>query len=356
MIMTNTALVVGASGIVGNNLARHLRARGWNVLGLARRPPTDIEGVRPLPADLLDPAALRGTLHGLQPTHVFLATWLRQPTEIENIHVNSGMVRNVLQALRDAGSVKHVALVTGLKHYLGPFESYGKGRLPATPFREEQPRLDIENFYYAQEDELFAAAKRDSFSWSVHRPHTIVGYAVGNAMNMGTTLAVYATICRETGRPFLFPGSATQWNGLTDMTDARLLAQHLEWAATTAAARNLAFNVVNGDVFRWSWMWTRLADWFGIPPAPFPAEGSPLERQLADAVPIWSEIAHRHDLVENDLGVLTSAWHTDADLGRPIEVVTDMTRSRKLGFLDYQATDDSFFDLFRRLREARIIP
>jgi nucleoside-diphosphate-sugar epimerase len=208
-------------------------------------------------ADLLDPGSLLDALHGLRPTHVFLATWLRQPTEVENIRVNSAMVRNVLQALRGAGSVKHVALVTGLKHYLGPFESYGKGRLPATPFREEQQRLDIENFYYAQEDELFAASKRDGFGWSVHRPHTIIGYAVGNAMNMGTTLAVYATICR---RPFLFPGSATQWNGLTDVTDARLLARHLEWVATTAAARNLAFNVVNGDVFRWNWMWTRLAD------------------------------------------------------------------------------------------------
>ena len=53
-------------------------------------------------------------------------------------------------------TVEHVALVTGLKHYLGPFEAYGKGTLPATPFREEQPRLEIENFYYAQEDEVFA--------------------------------------------------------------------------------------------------------------------------------------------------------------------------------------------------------
>jgi nucleoside-diphosphate-sugar epimerase len=33
--MANTALIVGASGIVGNNLARHLRQRGWEVLGLA---------------------------------------------------------------------------------------------------------------------------------------------------------------------------------------------------------------------------------------------------------------------------------------------------------------------------------
>jgi nucleoside-diphosphate-sugar epimerase len=353
--MTRSALVVGASGIVGNNLALHLRDRGWQVYGLARRPPA-IEGVQPVAGDLLDPTSLRAAVQGLRPSDVFIGSWLRQKTEAENIRVNSAMVRNLLEALSPAGSVRHVALVTGLKHYLGPFEAYGKGKLPATPFREEQPRLDLDNFYYAQEDEVFTAAERDGFGWSVHRPHTIIGYAVGNAMNMGVTLAVYATICRETGRPFLFPGSATQWNGLTDMTDARLLARQLEWAATTPAARNQAFNVVNGDVFRWSWMWTRLAEWFGLQPGPFPGEGIPLQRQLADAGPLWSEIARQHGLAEPDLSVIASAWHTDADLGRPIEVVTDMSKSRKLGFLDYQATDDSFFDLFARLREARIIP
>jgi nucleoside-diphosphate-sugar epimerase len=354
--MARSALVVGASGIVGNYLTRHLRKQGWHVHGLARRPPTDIDGVVPLAADLLEPESLRTALQGLRPTDVFLSTWLRQNTEAENIRINSAMVRNVLDALSPAGSVRHVALVTGLKHYLGPFEAYGKGTLPPTPFREEQPRLELENFYYAQEDEVFAAAARDGFGWSVHRPHTIIGYAVGNAMNMGVTLAVYATICRETGRPYLFPGSAAQWNGLTDMTDARLLARHLEWAATTDAARNQAFNVVNGDVFRWSWMWTRLAGWFGLQAAPFSGEGIPLERQLADAGPIWDGIARKHHLAEQDLAVVSSAWHTDADLGRPIEVVTDMSKSRKLGFLDYQATDDSFLDLFARLREARIIP
>ena len=147
-----------------------------------------------------------------------------------------------------------------------------------------------------------------------------------------------------------------QWNGLTDMTDARLLARHLEWAATTPAARDQAFNVVNGDVFRWSWMWGRLAQWFGLEPALFPGQGTPLEQQLADAAPLWAEIARKHDLAELDLSRLASAWHTDADLGRPIEVVTDMSKSRKLGFLDYQATDDAFLDLFTRLRAARIIP
>ena len=358
--MGRTALIAGVSGIVGNNLARHLVAEGWEVAGLARRPPTDLSGVRPVAADLLDPDSLARALTDVHPSHVFITTWLRQETEAENIRVNGAMVGNLLDALRPKGTgregVEHVALVTGLKHYLGPFEAYGKGSLPATPFRESQGRLDVENFYYAQEDAVVAAAERDGFGWSVHRPHTIIGYAVGNAMNMGVTLATYATLCRETGRPFRFPGSAAQWNGLTDVTDARILARQLAWAATAPAARNEAFNIVNGDVFRWSWMWGRIADWFGIEAAPFDGEPQPLEQQMDGAGPLWAEIAAREGLKEADLGRLASAWHTDADLGRPIEVVTDMSKSRRLGFLDYQASDESFFDLFARLRAERIIP
>ena len=192
-----------------------------------------------------------------------------------------------------------------------------------TPFRDDQGRLDVENFYYAQEHEVFAAAARDGFNWSVHRPHTIIGTAIGGAMNMGTTLAVYATICREIGHPFRFPGSSVQWNGLTDMTDARLLARHLVWATTTPAAANQAFNVVNGDVFRWSWMWVRIANWFGLTVAPFDGQEQPLERQMAQDAALWRDIATRRHLMECDLNRLASPWHTDADLGRPIEVVTD---------------------------------
>jgi nucleoside-diphosphate-sugar epimerase len=353
--MTNTALVVGTSGIVGSATAERLVGEGWTVHGLARRP-TSQAGVRPVAADLQDPAGLAAALAGVKPDAVFIATWSRQNSEAENIRVNGAMVRNLLDALRAAGSVRHVGLVTGLKHYLGPFEAYGKGVLPQTPFREEQGRLDVENFYYAQEDEVFAAAARDGFGWSVHRPHTIIGKAVGNAMNMGTTLAVYATLCKATGRPFRFPGSAMQWNGLTDMTDARLLARHLLWAATTPAARDQDFNVVNGDVFRWSWMWERIARWFGLEPAPFDGTVQPLEVQMAGDATLWSEIAAREGLVERDLGRLASPWHTDADLGRPIEVVTDMSKSRRLGFTVYQPTEDAFLDLFAQLRAERLIP
>jgi nucleoside-diphosphate-sugar epimerase len=359
--MQRSALVVGASGIGGRYTARELLAHGWTVYGLARTPPRDLPGLIPVAAALLDTAvlaeALAASLGNAAPTHVFITTWMRQDTEAENIRVNAAMVRNLLDALAPRKSLRHVALVTGLKHYLGPFEAYASsGTLPDTPLREAQPRLPLENFYYAQEDEVYAAAARDRFTWSVHRPHTVIGLAVGNAMNLGTTLAVYASICKETGRPFQFPGSEAQWNGLSDVTDARMLAKQLRWAADTDTAKNDAFNITNGDYFRWSWLWRRLAAWFGVQAAGFDGQVRPLEQEMAGDAEVWRKIAQKHNLVEADLGRLASAWHTDLDLGRPIEVMTDMANSRRLGFAAWQATEDSFFDLFAALRAERLIP
>jgi nucleoside-diphosphate-sugar epimerase len=353
--MAGTALVVGASGIVGSATAALLDERGWAVHGLARRP-VDQRGVLPIIADLQDAAGTAAALAGIHPDAVFITTWLRQDSEAENIRVNAAMVRHLLDGLPKPDGPRHVALVTGLKHYLGPFEAYGKGALPQTPFREEQGRLDVANFYYAQEDELFAAAARDGFTWSVHRPHTVIGKAVGNVMNMGTTLAVYATLCRETGRPFAFPGSFAQWSGLTDMTDARILARHLVWATETEAAHDEDFNIVNGDIFRWQWMWNRIAEWFGLQAVPFDGVLRPLEDQMAGDADLWRQIAARENLAEPDITRLASPWHTDADLGRPIEVVTDMSKSRRLGFTPYQSTDEAFYDLFEQLRADRLIP
>ena len=251
--------------------------------------------------------------------------------------------------------MRHVALVTGLKHYLGPFEAYATAQ-PDTPFSEEQARLPYENFYYVQEDILFAAAERDGFTWSVHRPHTLIGWALGNAMNMGVTLAVYAAICRETGRGFHFPGSREQWEAVTDVTDARLLADHLVWAATTPAAADHALNIVNGDVFRWRRLWPRLAAALEVDAVPFDGTPAPLEEQMADAGEIWPEIVRRHGLRDLDVDTLASWWHTDADLGRTVETFTGMGLSRRLGFLGVQDSESSFTDLFARLRAERIVP
>jgi hypothetical protein len=92
-----------------------------------------------------------------KPTHVFFCTWSRQTTEDENCVVNGAMLRHAIQATIVPGALKHAALVTGLKHYLGGFEQYATVELD-TPFTEDQPRVPGPNFYYTQEDVLLTAA------------------------------------------------------------------------------------------------------------------------------------------------------------------------------------------------------
>lgn len=354
--MKSRALIVGASGIVGSALATKLLAEGWQVYGLSRGNSPIPEGCTALIADLTSEKAVKTALRDIDVDKVFFSAWARQKNEQENIRVNGAMVRHVLEALGSRLKGAHVALVTGLKHYLGPFDAYGKGDVPPTPFREEQGRQPVENFYYAQEDELFAAAKKYHFSWSVHRPHTIIGYAVGNAMNIGQTLAVYATLCKQTGQAFVFPGSSAQWHGVSDMADAHLLAAQLLWAATSKQAENQDFNMANGDVFRWQWMWGEIANYFGIEPVPFSGEVQPLEGRMHDAATQWKKIAEKFSLKQPDVNKLVSWWHTDADLGRPMEVFTDMSKSRKAGFTGYQCTRDAFIDLFDKLKAEKLIP
>lgn len=347
------ALVVGATGIVGRAVATLLLGEGWTTFGLSRSGGGP-KGCSPVVADLADPDALGTALADVRPDLVAITAWTRRDTEAENIEVNGGAVRNVLAALEASGSVRHVALMTGLKHYLGPFEAYAVGRMPDTPFHEYEERLPSPNFYYAQEDELFASAARNSFTWSVHRAHTVFGFATGNAMNMVATICAYATICREKGLPFVFPGSATQWNSVTDVTDAELLAEQILWCATDERGQNEAFNIANGDVFRWRWLWPQIAEHFGVA---WEGWRSPaLVSSMAGMEETWREIAERHGLVEPELDRVASWWHTDGDLGRNIEVLTDMNKSRNAGFTGHRDTRASFFRYADRYREARVIP
>jgi nucleoside-diphosphate-sugar epimerase len=349
------ALVVGVSGISGWNAARHLVRSGWEVHGVSRRAPTGLDGVGHVAVDITDAAAVEAALGGQRFTHVFFCTWSRQESEEENCRVNGGMLRNVLDAVTADGALAHVALVTGLKHYLGPFEAYAKTAIQ-TPFREEQPRVPYRHFYYDQEDILLELAAARGFTWSVHRAHTMIGWALGNAMNMGVTLAVYAALCREQGRPFVFPGSPQQYDGVTDVTDATLLAEQMLWAATTPEAANEPFNTVNGDVFRWRRMWEVIAGQLGVQTGPYPGQARSLEAEMAGSEAVWQTVVSRHGLQPTELSSLASWWHTDSDLGREVETFADMTKSRRLGFFGFRDTERTFGELFDQLRAARIIP
>ena len=237
------ALIFGATGMVGRHLAEAMADDGdWEIIGVSRSKRSGVSAVREINCDLLDPAGTRGALSAAgRITHVFIATWQRCADEVENCAVNGAMVRNALAAV-PGNALRHTALVTGLKHYLGSFEEFAKRPID-TPLVETLPRLSGPNFYYDQEDALLERAATQGCTWSVARPHTIIGFAPGAAMNLGTSVAVYATICKATGRPFVFPGSPTQYEGLTDVSDARQVARHMIWSSTEPKAANTAFNV-----------------------------------------------------------------------------------------------------------------
>jgi hypothetical protein len=175
-------------------------------------------------------------------------------------------------------------------------------------------------------------------------------------MNMGVTLAIYGSICRVTGEPFVFPGSPQQYAGVTDITDARILGKHAVWSATEPQARNQAFNTVNGDVFRWRQLWKRVAAGLGIEAAEYPGEPNPLQDRMGHADEVWGGLVTKYGLQGYKATDLASWWHTDADLGREVETFADMSKSRAMGFLEFQDSANSFLDLFEELRRQKIIP
>jgi hypothetical protein len=127
-------------------------------------------------------------------------------------------------------------------------------------------------------------------------------------------------------------------------------------SATPAAATTTAFNVVNGDVFRWKKLWRQIPAYFGIEVGVHPGETRPLAESMAGAGPDWDRIVARSGLQPNKLERIASWWHVDADLGRTQETLTDMSRSRERGFLEYQRTSTAMTRLFDRLRHERVIP
>ena len=60
---------------------------------------------------------------------------------------------------------------------------------------------------------------------------------------------------------------------------------------------------------------------------------------MTDIAPeLWRRIAEREGLVEADVTKLASWWHSDSDLGREVECLTDMTKSKEAGFLGFRST------------------
>jgi nucleoside-diphosphate-sugar epimerase len=345
------ALVVGAQGVIGRNLIDHLATLSdWDVIGLSRRGGEPEGRVRYVAVDLLDRDDCREKLGSLtQVTHIFYAAYQDRPTWAELVPPNLAMLVNVIEAVEPVASrLQHVSLMQGYKVYgahLGPFK---------TPARETDAYHMPPEFNVDQQTFLEDRQKGKAWTWSAIRPSVVCGFALGNPMNLSMVIAVYAAITKELGLPLRFPGKPGAYDKLLEMTDAGLLAQATVWAATDERCANQAFNINNGDLFRWSEMWPKIARFFDLEVAP-PLPMS-LDVVMADKEPLWNAMIERYGLEGHPYKDVSSWRFGDFVFSWDYDMFADGSKARRFGFHEYVDTEAMFLNIFDDFRRRKIIP
>lgn len=343
------ALVVGDLGIVGGNLVASLLERpDWYVVGLARGERPSGERFQHRRLDLLDAEACRRHLPDLGPvTHLFYAARSDRPDPAEEAEVNLCMLSNVLDNLPD-GSLRHVCLVHGTKWYGSHLGAY------KTPAKEDDPRQLPPNFYYSQQDSICERRRGAAWTWSAVRPHTISGVSLGYPYNLVTLVGAYAAICRELGSSFAFPGREACYRSVSQLTDVGLLSRAMIHVATDSRCGDQAFNVVNGDHYRWCDLWPKIAALFDLETGP--VRSSPLARLMADKEPVWDAIVERHGLQRRPLTALANWRYGDFQFSWDWDDLSSPIKLNRHGFTEMVDSEDSFLGHLSTLRRMKILP
>ncbi len=350
--MQKTAVVVGALGVIGRYIVEKLVAEGdWQVIGLSRRAQEDGPRYRHIAVDLLDPeaAAKLAGLSGV--THIFYAAFQASAGNAagyaSNIGPNRDMLANAVTAIAGASrALKRVVLVTGTKYYgthLGPLK---------TPMRESDPRHMPPDYYFDQIDWLTDFQRGRAWDFVELRPQTLCGFAPGTAMSILPAIAVYAAISKELGLPLRFPGCA--FGTIYQVTESSHFANAALWAASEPRCANEAFNITNGDYFRWRNVWPKIAAVFDMPLADPQAIG--LTQHMADKGDLWNAMTTKYRLQPYDYAQLVAWPFADYVFNSDWDVMSDVTKSRLYGFHDVVDTEDMFVRLLRRFRTEKIVP
>jgi nucleoside-diphosphate-sugar epimerase len=349
MVMAHgTALVAGAAGIIGDAVMRELDGDGWSVRGLSRRALRDHPSIQ---ADLTDATATAAALRDAKDTtHLFYAALAPDPDLATEATRNAQMLGNLLDGLEAAGApLQRVIIYQGFKIY-----GIHLGAHVPTPARESDPPHMPPNLYMAQEAKLRDRASRSRWDYVALRPDVVVGDIWGNSMNIALVVGAFAEISRALGVPLRFPGSDKAFGQLVQFTDSSLLARASRWAATSARAGGEAFNVTNGDTFRWERMWDDVARHLGLETAaPVPLT---LARHMADKGPLWRTLADRHGLAEPDLDRLVGWGFGDFIFHTETDVISDVNKIYEHGFTERRNSTASLLSAIDSFKRQRILP
>jgi nucleoside-diphosphate-sugar epimerase len=346
------ALIAGAGGAASKRLIQVLLADPeWSVIGLARTPRKSDGRLNWIAADLFDRDGCARALAGQAAiTHVFYTARAKHgETGVESVPDNVAMLRNLIDAIEPvAAGLAHIHLVQGTKYYgmhLGPFR---------TPARENDPRPDLPNFYYDQQDLLAERARGKAWAWSASRPTFIYDFAPERARNAVAVIGAYAALCRELGLPLHFPGSVAAFEAQRDLTDASLLARAMKFMAVTAACRNEAFNVTNGDVVSWRALWPRIAGFFGI--AAGEVRPFSLHEWSRDKQPAWDAIVGKYGLAPAPLDGVADWAFADFHWAQGYDVVSSPEKLHRAGLIETTDSGQMLLAHLQRYREAKILP
>ena len=355
----HVAVIAGATGAAAKRLVEVLlNDADWEVVGLCRNPPTQTrDGARErlsfVACDLTDAASTHAALARVpQATHLFYTA--RVPFSdatagVEDVAGNRAMLANLLDGAEAAcANLRHAHLVEGIKWYgmhIGSMRS---------PHREDDQRHMPPNFYYDQQDLLSQRAEGARWSWSASRPGFLYDFAPERARNLVPLIGAWAGMCAEFGLPLDFPGKPGCYTALMEATDATQLARGIKWMATAPAARNEAFNLTDGSLFRWSRLWPQIARLYGLECGiPRPLN---LGRWMVDKEATWEAISKRHGLVARPMAAVATWPFGDFLWGVEYDVVSSMTKIRQAGFHDTVDTEAQILAHLQRYREARLLP
>jgi nucleoside-diphosphate-sugar epimerase len=357
-----TVLIAGASGLVGSATIERFAAIGWKVIGLSRRAPAkSVPGVEYRCVDLLDFESTGKALADLKHiSHLVYAAVNETPGDLiaswtDPTHAarNGRMLENLLDVLLPVAlNLEHVALVHGTKAYATHLPDR-----PAVPMRESLPRPAHDDFYFRQEELLWARRRKSSWTWTVFRAPMIAGGGYGGNLNALLAIGVFASLLRAEGCELPFPGSGESLGGM-EMLDVELLARAIAWAAHSPDARDQIFNIANGDTYIWPDLWPVIAAEIGIPVGraqPLSVRDAVFGRALG-----WGALVRQHGLVapaDPRAFLGESCALADFALGHCARtVLTSTIKIRRAGFHDCVDTAESVVKWLKRWRHDRLLP
>lgn len=199
-------------------------------------------------------------------------------------------------------------------------------------------------------------------------------------MNLALTYAIYFLLCRELDLEARMPTNESYWNDTEDQSDSALIAEQTIWASTAPAARNQAFNCVNGDHFRYRYTWPRLAAYFGARASPdqvfekphpaqhtaaagaqekdvFVQQEFSMAEWMHDKQAVWDALCDRSGVPEAKatFGFVTP-FIVDWAYRRTWSATLSMTKARKLGWTGYVDSYESNVRAFEQFRTLKQIP